>query len=228
MSLLNILTFIVLCPLRIFYFSYITFVYIYSTSRDIRAKLIFPLNSPRKDRQKRAVQGSCSGRKDSGSQKSSVESPRLSRHVSWLKPEYDVVVIGSGYGGGTAASRMARSGKRICVLERGEEKWPGEYPHTFKAAMWDYRVSGCIGPKDLEIGKRTGLYHTVKGKGQDVFVGQGLGGTSLINGNVFLRADYRTLGLREWPSQIREEPEVLDKCMSTIPTYILASKRYRL
>lgn len=49
--------------------------------------------------------------------------PRLSRPVPMIRPEYDVVVIGSGYGGGVAASRMARAGKRVAVLELGKEKW---------------------------------------------------------------------------------------------------------
>lgn len=40
-----------------------------------------------------------------------------------MRPEYDVVVIGSGYGGGVAASRMARAGKSVAVLELGKEKW---------------------------------------------------------------------------------------------------------
>ena len=32
---------------------------------------------------------------------------------------YDVIIIGSGAGGGTLAHRLAPSGKRILVLERG-------------------------------------------------------------------------------------------------------------
>jgi choline dehydrogenase-like flavoprotein len=33
--------------------------------------------------------------------------------------DYDVIVIGSGAGGGTLAHRLAPSGKRILLLERG-------------------------------------------------------------------------------------------------------------
>lgn len=40
-----------------------------------------------------------------------------------MRPEYDVVVIGSGYGGGVAASRFARAGKSVAILELGLEKW---------------------------------------------------------------------------------------------------------
>ncbi len=40
----------------------------------------------------------------------------------------------------------------------------------------------------------------------------GLGGTSLLNSNVFLKADKKSLQLSEWPAEIRNDPTVLDKC----------------
>jgi len=48
--------------------------------------------------------------------------PKLSRPFSSMKTEYDVIVIGSGYGAGVAASRMARAGKSVAVLEVGWER----------------------------------------------------------------------------------------------------------
>ena len=48
--------------------------------------------------------------------------PKLSRPFESMKSEYDVVVVGSGYGAGVAASRMARAGKTVAVLELGWER----------------------------------------------------------------------------------------------------------
>jgi len=48
--------------------------------------------------------------------------PPLSRPFDLMKLEYDVIVIGSGYGAGVAASRMARAGKSVAVLELGWER----------------------------------------------------------------------------------------------------------
>jgi choline dehydrogenase-like flavoprotein len=44
---------------------------------------------------------------------------------------YDVIVIGSGAGGGTLVSRLAPSGKRILLLERGD--WLKREPHNWSA-----------------------------------------------------------------------------------------------
>lgn len=39
---------------------------------------------------------------------------------------------------------------------------------------------------------------------------KGLGGTSLLNANVFMRADPQTLASKLWPNEIRDAG--LDKC----------------
>jgi hypothetical protein len=44
----------------------------------------------------------------------------------------------------------------------------------------------------------------------------GLGGTSLINAGVFLKADERTLEMSPWPSEIRNEPSTLEECESNM------------
>lgn len=48
--------------------------------------------------------------------------PTLGLPFDLMKEEYDVVIVGSGYGAGVAASRMARTGKSVAVLEIGWER----------------------------------------------------------------------------------------------------------
>ena len=55
---------------------------------------------------------------------------KLSLPLDRLRERYEVVVVGSGYGGSIAASRLARLGRSVCVLERGRELRPGDYPDT--------------------------------------------------------------------------------------------------
>ena len=37
-----------------------------------------------------------------------------------MSDDYDVIIVGSGAGGGTLAHRLAPSGKRVLLLERGD------------------------------------------------------------------------------------------------------------
>jgi hypothetical protein len=147
--------------------------------------------------------------------------PRISRPVELMQTSYDVVVIGSGYGGGVAASRMARGRQSVCLLERGKEKWPGEYPTNLPDAIKELHVSGEFAPwkakgKWVEGGDPTGLYHLVVGEGQNAFVGNGLGGTSLLNANVFLEADQQVLNMDSWPAELKDEAS-WKKCMLFSP-----------
>lgn len=104
--------------------------------------------------------------------------PRISRPVELMRNSYDCVVIGSGYGGGVSASRMARAGRSVCLLERGREKWPGEYPSGTTDAFSELHCSGAFAPYSLK-GKMidgenpTGMYHLIFGKGQNAIVCNG-------------------------------------------------------
>src|SRR5215467_1546348 len=126
---------------------------------------------------------------------------RLARSLDRLKPRYDVVVVGSGYGGGVAASRLARAGKRIAVLERGREFLTGEFPSRFPDLRGELQLTG----KRLRMGSPTGLYDVRFGEDMHVLIGCGLGGGSLINAGVALRPDPRVLRDKVWPDQIAQD-----------------------
>ena len=52
--------------------------------------------------------------------------------------DYDVIVIGSGFGGAVTACRLAEAGRRVLVLERGREWKREDYPRSPDDAwLWD-------------------------------------------------------------------------------------------
>lgn len=126
---------------------------------------------------------------------------RISQPLTNLRGAYEVVVIGSGYGGGIAASRFARAGRQVCVLEKGRELLPGDFPNTEMGALREFQVDGPL----HQIGSKTGLYDLHVDKEITVLRGCGLGGTSLINSNVSLRADPRVFEDLRWPEQLRQD-----------------------
>ena len=87
---------------------------------------------------------------------------------------YDVVVVGSGFGGAVAALRLTEKGYRVAVLEEGRRFEPQDFPRTswhVRDYLWAPRL-GCRG-----IQRITPL--------KDVLVlsGAGVGGGSLVYAN---------------------------------------------
>jgi len=126
---------------------------------------------------------------------------RLAMPASKLKAHYDVVVVGSGYGAGVAASRLARCGRKVAVLERGREFVPGDFPENVAQASRETQVSGARG----QLGSRTALYDVRVGDDIHVMMACGLGGTSLINANVCLAPDPRVFDDAAWPAAVRQD-----------------------
>ncbi len=125
----------------------------------------------------------------------------LSRSLNHVRERYDVIVVGSGYGGGVAASRLARAGKRVAVLERGREVVTGEFPARFPDLKNELQVRG----KRVQMGSSSGLYDVRLGEDMHVLVGCGLGGGSLVNAGVALRPDHRVFADEVWPGQIAQD-----------------------
>jgi len=115
----------------------------------------------------------------------------LSRPLSQLRDTYDVVVIGSGYGGAVMAARLA-PGRRLALLERGKEWLPADFPDGLAGVLGEFRGSA----------KPLGLFDYRTGSTLDVLVGNGIGGTSLINANVVVPPD-RDIFAR-WPYAIQQ------------------------
>jgi cholesterol oxidase len=88
--------------------------------------------------------------------------------------QYDVVVVGSGFGGSVTALRLAEKGYRVCVLEAGRRFEDDEFAKT----SWDVRKFlyaprlGCFGIQRIRL-----LRDVV------VLAGAGVGGGSLVYAN---------------------------------------------
>jgi len=123
---------------------------------------------------------------------------RLSSPPSAIKPAYDVVVVGSGYGGGVAASRLSRAGQNVCVIEKGKEFPTGSFPSRLPELRRELQLNGG----KLRSGSRTGLFDFRLGADIHVLVGCGLGGGSLINAGVALKPDSRVFADSAWPDEV--------------------------
>jgi len=65
------------------------------------------------------------------------------------KSEFDVIIVGSGMSGGTAAKEFCEKGYKALVLDRGKPIQHGNYPTEFKAP-WEMEFRGKIQPEERE------------------------------------------------------------------------------
>ncbi|MBN9108238.1 MAG: GMC family oxidoreductase [Pseudonocardia sp.] len=94
-----------------------------------------------------------------------------------IRDDYDVVVVGSGFGGAVTACRLAQAGRSVLVLERGAAYPPGSFartPSEISDNFWDPSRS------------LYGLFDLWSFRSLDAIVASGLGGGSLIYANVTL------------------------------------------
>ncbi len=118
-----------------------------------------------------------------------------------LAGPYDVIVVGSGYGGAITAARLANAPLnpklKICVLERGQE-WPiGSFPDTIEHVA-EQAYNATLNP--------LGLYQVDVHTAIVIIRGSGLGGTSLVNANVAIRPEPDCFDT--WPAAIRQAAQI--------------------
>ncbi|MET0236850.1 MAG: GMC family oxidoreductase [Kibdelosporangium sp.] len=114
-------------------------------------------------------------------------------------PDYDVIVVGSGFGGSVAALRLTEKGYRVAVIEAGRRFADDEFART----SWDLRrylwapAVGCFGIQRIHLLR-------------DVMVlaGAGVGGGSLVYANTLYRplepfyADKQWAHITDWRSEL--------------------------
>lgn len=109
---------------------------------------------------------------------------------------YQVVVIGSGFGGAVTACRLAEAGISVCILERGR-RWDrkSKFPRSL-----DQLADGL-----WQDGKSFGFIEYLTFENMDVIQGSGVGGGSLHYYNVHLRAPAKIFADGRWPKNITRE-----------------------
>lgn len=112
------------------------------------------------------------------------------------KTSYDFIVIGSGYGGAISAARLATADlnpkRSVCILERGKEWQPGDYPEL---------LTDVLGATRSDLNP-LGLFELLNYPDISVIKASGLGGTSLINANVAIEPDPDVFEQLHWPASI--------------------------
>ncbi|MEV6772319.1 GMC family oxidoreductase [Nocardia sp. NPDC051030] len=113
--------------------------------------------------------------------------------------DYDVVVIGSGFGGSVSALRLTEKGYRVAVLESGRRWNPEDIPNT----NWNVRKSIWAPRLGLTGTQRISLLGTCA-----VFSASGVGGGSLIYGNTLYEplpafyTDKQWAHITDWRSEL--------------------------
>ncbi len=134
-------------------------------------------------------------------------------HASTLPPhaQFDVLIVGSGYGAAICAARLAprlQPGLRLAILERGREWIPGEFVDTF-GGLFQQARNQLLGKKKRTLTNPLGLHNVLMNEQVNIWTGSGLGGGSLINANIALVPDADVFSVFKWPQALRNR-EVLN------------------
>ena len=115
------------------------------------------------------------------------------------EPDYDFVVVGSGFGGSVAALRLGEKGYRVLVVEQGREWTPDRLPRTnwrLRDWLW-WPAAGLRGFFGLRLFGRVVVLH-----------GNAVGGGSITYAGTLLTPQEKVwqqggwAGLLDWPKEM--------------------------
>jgi len=129
--------------------------------------------------------------------------------------DYDVLVIGSGFGGSVSALRLVEKGYRVGVLEAGRRFEDADFPRT----SWDVRrflwapKLGCTGIQRIHM-----LRNVI------ILAGAGVGGGSLVYANTLYRPqadsfyhDPQWAGITDWRGELAPYYDQAERMLGVVP-----------
>ena len=130
---------------------------------------------------------------------------------------YDVIIVGSGFGGSVSALRLAERGYSVLVIEKGKRYEDKDFPKT----NWNLRKYLWM-PKLFMYGIQCITFL------KNVFIlhGSGVGGGSLVYANTLLVPSKKAFEDERWPDNDWEEKlnsfyETAKKMLGAIPAQFL-------
>jgi cholesterol oxidase len=127
--------------------------------------------------------------------------------------DYDVVIVGSGFGGSVSALRLAEKGYRVGVLEAGRRFDARSLPRS----SWDVR-NFLWAPR---LGMR-GIQRITLLKDVVVLSAAGVGGGSLVYANTLYRppdgffADERWAGITDWAAELKAHYDQASRMLGVV------------
>lgn len=129
--------------------------------------------------------------------------------------QYDVLVIGSGFGGSVSALRLAEKGYRVGVLEAGRRFKDEDFPRTswnVRRFLWAPKL-GCTGIQRIHA-----LRNVI------ILAGAGVGGGSLVYANTLYRPesdsfyrDRQWARITDWRTELAPYYDQAERMLGVVP-----------
>ena len=107
-----------------------------------------------------------------------------------MKHDWDVIIVGSGFGGAVSALRLAEMGYKVLVIEKGKRYRTEDFPKTnwnLRKYFWMPRLF-LYGIQCMTLLKDVFILH-----------GAGVGGGSLVYANTLLVPPDQAFDSGNWP-----------------------------
>ena len=129
-----------------------------------------------------------------------------------MKPDFDYIIIGSGFGGSVSALRLSEKGYKVLVVEKGRRWTPEDYPETnWKLRKWLWLPLFSF----YGFFKMTLMRHVV------FLSGVGVGGGSLVYANTLPRpkasffSSGSWAGLKDWEKELEPHYQEAERMLGS-------------